>query len=393
MRPAPPGRDAALGQALLWASHRDRRRPAPCLAEIAPRSLFEVACYHRLAPVLHQAVAGHGDAAPELVRSLDRVRTAALAQHLHAAADLPGLAGSLAEAEVPWAMMKGPVVAGLGYRDPSLRGYVDLDVLVAPGDLGRAIEALLAGGACLRTTDWAWALRTRQCEVGLVLPFGNHLDLHWHPVNRAQARAVTAFDVDAALARARVVAMAEGVSVPALDPVDHLVAVAVHAAWSGGHLLGWSKDIERLATGDPPDWDALVGRARQARVAVPVALMLRRAGRLLGAPVPGEVVAGLLAGHAWSTPMRGVERLASPRAVGRMRLTAQGAMASTRDAAGATTVAMAQEAGAKLGRLAGIRPFEERRRRRADDREEARRAYLHAVALGHWSTPRRWASR
>jgi hypothetical protein len=381
------------GETLLWAARSCRPANPPELPTSATSALIKAASFHRVAPTLRDALeTAEVDADPELLQALDGARTVAVLQHLQAAADLPGLIASFTRLEVPWAVMKGPVIAALGYGDPALRGYGDLDVLVRSTDLGLVIETLLADGAELRTTDWAWASRTRQGEIGLILPYGNHLDLHWHPVNNAAARAVTAFDVGAALSAVRPVAVADGITVPALDAVDNLITVAVHAAWSGGHLLGWSKDIERLVRADPFNWDRLVATARQTRMALPVALMLRRAKRLLDAPVPTAVIEELTAGHPWSVTTLWMERLASPRTIGRMRRTAQGAVASTRDSAHATALSMTAELRAKLLRSAGIPTRDERHPPPADESASALQGYLDAVSDGVWS-PRPLARR
>jgi Uncharacterised nucleotidyltransferase len=376
----------AIGETLLWASRSSRTSLPPELPADATAAVVKAASFHRVAPILRDALENASAAAdPDLLTALNGPRTVALLQHLQALADLPGLIDTFARAGVPWAMMKGPVIAALGYGDPTLRGYVDLDVLVRSVDLEAVLQALLADGAEFRTTDWAWASRTRQCEVGLVLPYGNHLDLHWHPVNNAAARAVTAFDVDAALAVTRPVTVADGITVPALNAVDNLITVAVHAAWSGGHLLGWSKDIERLLSADPCTWDHVVSRARQTQMAVPVALMLRRVKRLLDASVPDGVIEELVAGHPWSVTTLWMERLASPRTLGQMRWTAQGVVASTRDSARATALSMSEEMRAKLLHAVGIRSRDERHPPAVDDSASAFQGYLDAVTRGVWS--------
>lgn len=83
-------------------------------------------------------------------------RTRALHDFVARSANLPGcdvseqaaveLIGRLEEAGVHVLLFKGPVLAELLYRRGEHRGFFDIDVLVAPGDLPRARETLLRLG-------------------------------------------------------------------------------------------------------------------------------------------------------------------------------------------------------------------------------------------------------
>jgi hypothetical protein len=96
-----------------------------------------------------------------------------------------------------------------------------------------------------------------------------------------------------------------GLAVPTFDPVDTLLTLAFHAARSDGHRLIWLKDVERSLAVEEPDLDELVRRARAARCAPAVGVILERAQSLLGAEVPEETIVAL-------TPrtIRAVHRLA-----------------------------------------------------------------------------------
>lgn len=335
----------AIGTFLLWALHHDRSRPAPEVPDEIGVPLAHAALAHKVGPSVSSAIREAGlDANPMLEHAMALSKTVATAQYLQVLADLPVLSRAMDRAGSPWALMKGPVIAHLGYGDPSLRGYVDLDVLVPVREMAAVVQALCAGGATIRPTNWDWSIRTAQSEIGMILPNGTHLDLHWHPVNNAKARRGLHFEVDRALARVRPLTMGPSAQAPVFDPADNLLTVAVHDAWSGGHLLGWSKDIERLTTADAPDWDELMDRARAAKVRLPVALMLRRSTRLLGAPVPDSVARRLVRGHVWSVPVLRLEQLATPLSLGRQRVTAQGVIASARDSLIETSLAAVRAA-------------------------------------------------
>jgi len=87
---------------------------------------------------------------------------------------------------------------------------------------------------------------------------------------------------------------------PALDPVDTLVHLATHTALSGGDRLGWFMDVDQTLRTRSPDWDGLVDRANEWGLALLVHLVLARARRSIGAPVPTDVLEALSPGRAWS---------------------------------------------------------------------------------------------
>ncbi len=65
---------------------------------------------------------------------MDAAVHAALGRHQRALADLGCAHTALTSADVPFLVVKGPAVARW-YAEPSLRSYVDLDLVVAPADL------------------------------------------------------------------------------------------------------------------------------------------------------------------------------------------------------------------------------------------------------------------
>ena len=81
---------------------------------------------------------------------------------------------ALKGAGIPAAVLKG-AAAGLYYPDPALRSYGDVDLMVAPADLGRARAGLLAAGFNGEDDEGP-------CDhhVGLGKD-GVRLELHWRP--------------------------------------------------------------------------------------------------------------------------------------------------------------------------------------------------------------------
>lgn len=320
-----PCQATLVGECLLALLHEPPRvADLPYLDEGQSDQLVRAAYSHGVAAMVHDALA-QADQLPKLApparQAMAKLRLDAAARHLLTSADLHKLATALGSANVPWAVMKGPAVAYLGYRDPTVRWSCDLDVLVSASAFGPALDALIAAGATLHGLDWHHLLSLSLSEAGVELPLGTILDLHWHPVNNRQARSTTSLDIDAVLSRRRLVPNDAGLPLHALCPVDNMIFVALHASLAGGHRLLWAKDIERLARHDPPDWDELERRAFAYHVALPVGIMLRRAARLLGAEVPPDTVRALMGGRREAGLWSLAERLARPGSLARNKHT------------------------------------------------------------------------
>lgn len=281
------------------------------LAEVVARAEA-----HGVLEVIAEPLLGSDGLAEKDRDAIARARLLTLARHLHLVSRLRSLSGALDAAGVPWAVFKGPVLAVEAYGDPSLRRYGDIDILVAGGHFGAAVDSLTEAGARLLDTNWAYQLRAARAEASLLMPGQVHVDLHWHLCNEREARRDTDLPIEAMLARRRRLTVASDVDLPVLDSADTFLATALHAAVNGAYRLLWSKDLERLAAGaTEEEWGQLVRRCRHGRVAVPVALVLLRSRRLLGAAVPEEVLRALLAGHPWAELLRRREAAVGPAAI------------------------------------------------------------------------------
>jgi Uncharacterised nucleotidyltransferase len=235
---------------------------------------------------------------PDLLTDVPRARLLSeanfdLFSNLSYLALLVRLAAALREAEVPWVIVKGPVLAEMAYGGTA-RYYSDLDVVVPAAQFGQALEVLTARGAS--TLDRNWELVTADLRGQLHLGFGPELvDLHWHLVNLVNQRDRFAIPMAELFERRRQVRVGT-VTAWALDPTDAVLHVALHAALAGGHQLGWLVDVDRSVRNLNPDWRALVQRSRAWHTNLPVAVALNRAKEVLGAPVPPDVVTELSGG-------------------------------------------------------------------------------------------------
>jgi len=101
----------------------------------------------RLGPLLARAAAsGEWPVSADQLDEALALGRAALALVLELERELVGLHDDLRAARVPMRVLKGPAIAHLDEVDPSCRAFGDIDVLVRPGDLRRAVAVVEARG-------------------------------------------------------------------------------------------------------------------------------------------------------------------------------------------------------------------------------------------------------
>lgn len=285
-------------------------------AELA--QLAQHAAWHRVVPFLAAAVRTSGaSVSDEALASLARTHATRTAAHLRVLADLDHVRACLAADDIPFLVVKGPVLSEHLYPSPDLRMYEDLDLLIPPNSFERAVDALREGGSPLLDRNWALTRADTRGQLHFQLPMGTLADVHWHLLNRENVRDGFQITTDDLFERSREVHVG-GRSVRTLHPVDTLLHVALHAALSGGDRLIWLKDIERALVVDRPPWDDVIERARAWKAGRSIAITLNRARRSLGAPVPGDVLDALFASRLWRRLSDEIDgRSPTERSVGR----------------------------------------------------------------------------
>lgn len=270
-------------------------------------------------------------------------------RHLRFLGVLELFANALEDVDVPWVVLKGPVLAELSYKN-TVRGYSDLDLMVPARQLRRAVNAL--EGARAELADRDWPLLVKQGKGELTMAYGGSpmLDLHWHLVGESRARQRYTLCADEVMERRRRVTLGT-VKAWALEPTDFATHVALHASFSGTHRLRWLLDIERTVKNQTPDWDVLIERCHAWKVGLPVSVALNRARETVGALVPEEVVTELSGGNLQQFVVR---QLSSWSPSGRMpggRSVKNGVARSLRDSLLATTTQFVEETWETLGGL------------------------------------------
>ena len=152
-------------------------------------------------------------------------------------------------------------------------------------------------------------------ELRLEGPTGGALDLHWS-LSPGPGDQDTAPPADRLIGRA-VTATVGPVTFPIPCPTDLAVHVTVHAASSGGHRLVWFTDLrgalgqalKESSSGD------LLDTAREWQALTGLSLMARRANRLLGTDLPGEL-SGPWPQRVWAGVDAAASALAPPERAG-----------------------------------------------------------------------------
>jgi hypothetical protein len=282
-------------------------------------AVAEMALFHHLAPALHARLQACGalDAVPPAAR--ERLRHAYEAARLEALVwrralglVLPALAaeGILA---IPY---KGAALAYSAYTDPALRSMSDIDLWIdAPAMAGACAVMESLGFELKPNPERPPALQAgydgeipyRGKRVGVPL-----VELHWGVFPGEWLKRSARIDRSSVRARARPGTLL-GHPVCLLAPEDHLIQLALHIGVT--HVFSQATlrsllDMVVLA-GQGMDWDAVVARGREWRVAGVLGHALHLAGDLFAR---GEFAA---AGARLLDPRRkaGLYRHIEPRAL------------------------------------------------------------------------------
>lgn len=220
-----------------------------------PEALLELAGAHALRGTLRGAW-GRLTSDAALRAEIQREAAEGRLRHAWTRAALEEASGALEAAEVPHALLKGPLLAEELYPDPGQRMALDLDLLVAPPDLDAALDALSALGYFCEPGPRATYARSHHVHLHLARADRPLIELHF----RAFRGFGTELPAEPLLARSL---PSSAGSARVLDPHDRFVYLALHAA---GHLLerlGWLYDLKLLLRQAPLDPDLLAARAEE----------------------------------------------------------------------------------------------------------------------------------
>lgn len=236
----------------------------------------------RLGPLLYTIFRRLSPSAP----NLDRLQGAWVAfrrQYLLGVEQLSGVLSVFEREGVPVLTLKGPALGEMLYRDPGLRPFTDLDLLVRPADVPRAVSLLSALGyrhedpAHSLAYDLAWRHSARFAgakDEPDLLP----VDLHWELLDYPGITRGPSMDLEEVWGRAVKVGAGDE---PArtLCPEDLLIYLALH--WAVHHAFSgliWGLDLALLLRrhGDELDWAAVAQRTSRWGVRSALYFALRK---------------------------------------------------------------------------------------------------------------------
>jgi putative nucleotidyltransferase-like protein len=298
-----PGSETALELVLACAGtecgeSRRARIDALLRGPIDWDAVARTARAHGLVPLVERQLAqiGSPPVPHGLLEELGEQRRATTRWNLLMMAELLRLLEDFERAGVPVVPFKGPVLAMTVYGDLGLREFVDLDLLLRPGDVGRARSVLQARGyrpGFELTSVQERVLLRHHYELPFVRAAdGTVVELQW----RIGPRHFTLpFDVDN-LQRPLMYATFLGRKVPSLAPEDVLLVLCVHGTKHLWQRLGWVVDVAETIRAYPEiDWSLILRTARRLGGERMLLLGLALARDLLGAPLPPVALARLRA--------------------------------------------------------------------------------------------------
>ncbi len=252
--------------------------------------VFTQAAYHRLQPVVYSALQGR----PEVPASIQSALRARYLRHcqrtMRFSAELAEILRHFQERGIPVIAQKGPALAHLLYADSAMREFGDLDLLVSPTDVPRAVGALMELGY-----EKNLRLSPRQerayLRSGYEYVFGrgeerNLIELQWNLLPRFYAVDVNMGEL---FARSQVHEF-DGCRARVLGVEDQFIFLCVHAAKHQWGQLGMVRDIAAIARRDV-DWEFVMREARRVGILRMVTISLVLAEVLVGCKIP-ERVAG-----------------------------------------------------------------------------------------------------
>jgi hypothetical protein len=271
-------------------------RPDAAVGALTPddwERVATLAAYHDVAPVLHRRLGQKGLVSGAPTARLRDASRASAARNLLLMADLGKILRAVQAGAIPLIPLKGAYLAEAVYRDIALRPMADLDLLVKPADLPRAIETLRGlGYESDQPFDPVAQQDGFQDMPPMRRPGGAMVELHWTLVTPLCDARIDEHEL-AGLWERSLPATIAGAPSRALAAEDLLLHLCMHAsvhhrfADIGLKAFVDMAEVIRHHEGTL-DWGAFTDRANRWRVANGTRMALRLAEEWTGLRVPAE---------------------------------------------------------------------------------------------------------
>ncbi|HTE44956.1 MAG TPA: nucleotidyltransferase family protein, partial [Gemmatimonadaceae bacterium] len=257
------------------------------------QTFVPLASEHGVAPLLHHhlssGVLDSSNLPESAVAEVRRVADGIARRSLLLTGELVALLNAFESEGIRVVSLKGPILAEQIYGSVALRRFNDLDLLVAPEDVERAIALLTSRGYTLddsKISDDLEAIRrgVESYHRSLLSPAKTHrVELHHFLFAPLGHRTTTIAAIETGLVRRPF----HATSVWMLQAEDLLAYLCVHGTKHAWQRIEWVGAVAELVrSGRVADWDRVdaVARAFGAEGAVAAGLHLVR--DLFDAPVP-----------------------------------------------------------------------------------------------------------
>jgi hypothetical protein len=209
---------------------------------------------------------------------------------------LAKLADVLADAGVPFILLKGSALAPLLYDSPELRPMVDVDILIHRADWPGARARMAASGYRLpgESVEAYWLANYFNLSIGSPDPRPASFDVHWSLGQEIRYR------VDEPGLWDRSVAFThEGRSYRRLGNEDLLLGLTLHLAYHyfDARLL-WLYDLHLLVKKVPIDWRIAAERSRRWGMATVFGLGLAYLEKVFPGSIPAAALVETRSGYA-----------------------------------------------------------------------------------------------
>jgi len=227
----------------------------------------------------------------EYLAQLKTASRANTARCLYMVAELNGILELFESHGIPAIPYKGPVLAQQAYGDITLREFEDLDIILRQRDLPQAHEILLGMGY---QAKFPWIL-SPGAAASLVPGEYNYraierrvmVELHTEMTLRHFPVVPCLDDFSQRLVSVRL----SGRHVWTFCAEDALPILCIHGSKDFWERISWVADISELIQAHPQlNWAAVRQCAESLKAQRMLYLGLTLAGRLLGAPVPREIL-------------------------------------------------------------------------------------------------------
>ncbi|MGA8521349.1 MAG: nucleotidyltransferase family protein, partial [Pseudonocardiaceae bacterium] len=220
-------------------------------------------------------------------------------EYLRTMADMRFVHRVFGEAGIEWLVFKGPVLSDVIYERPRSRDYSDLDVLVRPDEIERAVKVLTRNGAQNPPSEHPSRMRRLgRGELSLLLHNGTLLDLHWDVINKAELRSRFAISADHLFADSREVQL-DGSTVRTFGEIDTILHLALHGCFSGADKLRYLLDLQQALKKSKPSAPSLLRRAESFGLELMLRLMVNRMTAFVDDAVPLRLPRSSVAANLW----------------------------------------------------------------------------------------------